>query len=387
MASANIRVNTHACALLAALVWLALSLGARADDAPDAYFVADPALSQEAERWLAEHAIVARPLAEPLPARPALSPAELAPLDAAEEALIKARALAAQFSEGEALRLLVAAEQALREHLELPHAHAFLAELYVQTALVSASLPAPGLVQTSLRRAASLDPQRSLQAGEASPEVLALARAIERARDSAAPSRVRVEVAPEGATVRLDGSPVGRAPCLVVAPPGLHTLIVEQPGHHTYAVALELESGERAPIVVALSPTAAEQARRTVLATPAAAPASREALAVLTHDALSRVWLFERAPRTPRATDVYACSALGCVREGLLAAPENAAPPRVKAQREQEHKALWRRWPLWVGVALAVGAATTTTVLLTRDERTRSERVLTIDPGSLPDAR
>jgi hypothetical protein len=370
---------------LALLLGLAPALPSRADPPPEAYLVVGPdaaTLEPRAVRWLSEHRITARPLTDPLPPIPPGFPeSELAALTAAEQALSKARSLAAEFAEGEALLVLVAAERALREHLDLPFVHAFLAELHVQTALVAASLSETGLVETSLRRAATLDPQRSLQAGEAAPDLLALARNIERARDSSVRSRMRVDVQPEGAEVYLDGALVGRSPCMLEAPPGLHVLVVRHGGERTFATALELEAGERAPLAIALSPTPAEAARRAMLRDASSGLDVRPELSSLVPAAYAKLWLFEPDP-LGHALGVFACTNGGCRRTATL----RLAEPLPPAEHEPSTSPRWRRISLWTGVALAVAsAATVSAVLLTRDDHTRHERVLTIDPGTLPD--
>jgi hypothetical protein len=236
-------------------------------------------------------------------------------------------------------------------------------------------------VETSLRRAATLDPQRSLQAGEAAPDLLALARNIERARDSSVRSRMRVDVEPEGSEVYLDGSLVGRSPCMLEAPPGLHVLIVSHAGERTFATALELEAGERAPLEVALSPTPAEAARRAMLSDASSGSDVRRELSALVPAAYTKLWLFEPEPGS-HALGVFACASDGCQHRASLRLAEPPPPGR-----EQEPASpRWRRISLWTSVALAVaGAATVSAVLLTRDEQTRHERVLTVDPGTLPD--
>ena len=59
---------------------------------------------------------------------------------------------------------------------------------------------------------------------------------------------------------------------------------------------------------------------------------------------------------------------------------------RTPITREHEpSRSRWKRWPLWLGVTLGVAAvATTSALLIARDEPTRHERVLTIDPGTPP---
>ena len=380
----NRRQTTPPGSLL--LLLLLATLPARADTPPEAYLITGPEPATReplALRFLADHHVQARPLSEPLPAPPPGFPErDLPVLSAAEHALGEARALASEFAEGRALLVLVEAERALREHLELPLAHVFLAELYVQTALVAASLDERGLAETSLRRAATLDPQRSLQAGEAAPDLLALARDIERARDSSPRSRVRVDSTPQGAEVTLDGALVGRSPCSIEAPPGMHVLVVSQPGHHTFATALELEAGERTPIEVVLATNASEAARQAALQGAAQSHDVHAQLRMLAPEPYARLWLFEPESRG-RGLRVSACTAEGCSEQATLHGAEHASAPLTGEHEPSRPR--WKRWPLWLGVGLGVAAAVTTTALvLAHDEPTHHERVLTIDPGSVP---
>jgi hypothetical protein len=376
---------------LASLVLLMVlaTVTARADTPREAYLISAPeaaTLEPLALHFLAQHHVSATPLTAPLPApAPGFPEHELAALTAAEQALVSARSLASELAEGRALLVLVEAERALREHLELPLAHVFLAELYVQTALVAASLGERGLAETSLRRAATLDAQRSLQAGEAAPNLLALARDIERARDSSPRSRVRVESSPEGAEVLVDGVLAGRAPCSVETAPGMHVLVVREPGQHTFATTLELEAGERAPIQVVLAMNAAESARQAALNQAARGLDVRATLLALTPEPYARLWLFEPDARA-HGLSVFACTPEGCRQQATLHGAEHASALPLREQEPGRPR--WKRWPLWLGVGLGVAALVTTSALvLARDDATRHERVLTIDPGSLPSGR
>jgi tetratricopeptide (TPR) repeat protein len=377
---------------LIASIALASSLAAAAARAePDARFViaGGSAEAREAERarveaWLAERGVHAIELAGAEPASDLVPERELAVLAAAERALLEARELSARFEQGRALVVLAQAEEALRAALELPLAHAFLAELHVQMALLAAGLGERRLAETALEHAATLDPQRSLQAAEAPPDVLELARSIERRRDGAARSRTPVEVTPPGAEIVLDGAVLGRAPLALDAPPGRHALSVRAAGHVPYAALVELGAGERAPLRIRLAQTDREAARRALLAAldqPDEARAQASALAALGADV---VWLFELAPGGARAT-AHECDRSGCRLRGELRGPAGEAIAH-DAPRTRERPA-WQRWPFWLGVSASVAAGAALAIWLAHDEHTRKERVLTIDPGAPPPAR
>jgi hypothetical protein len=337
-----------------------------------------------ARAFLAERGVTAGELGATEAVEDPVPEARLSVLANAERALLEARQLAARFEEARALLVLTEAEAALGEALDVPLAHAYLAEVEVQLALVAAALGESALAATALERAATLDPQRSLQAAEAPPEVLELARRIEQARDGAPRSHTRVEAEPRGARVILDGQAIGSAPLELSVAPGRHALLVRAPGHVAYAALVELGAGQRAPLRIALSESPREVAKASLLAVADDAAAARTRAAALGALGADELWLFELDAE--RATShVSLCDAAGCSARGTITWRDGT--PARRAREEPRDKPRWRRWPFWLGVTTGVVAAGTALAIgLAHDEHTRKERMLTIDPGSPPAA-
>ena len=311
----------------------------------------------------------------------------LAVLSRVEGALLEARELSSQFREAAALTVLTSVEQELLGTLDLPGAHAFLAELYVQIGLCAALLGEQGLAETSLTRALSLDPSRRVEAAEAPPVTLALARRIARSHDLLPLSDSPLRIAPSDATVWLDGQRV--AGDALRARAGLHLLVVQAAGHSPYTSLLTLEPGRRAALRIALSPTAAEEARRALLAGD---ESPRRALQ-LAAAAGAPVLLVEAGGagralvrRCEVECELFGLEASGAHRPrfaGEIAAFSwlRAAPLHVDATPSLP---VWGRWPVWVGSAALVTAGVVALVLLRHEGETRRQRQLEIDPGLPP---
>ncbi len=363
------------------------------------------ALDPLVRAWLAARgASDALPLSAPEPVWPSeaeVPRSSLEVLTHVESSLREVRELSARFNERAALKRYAEAARQLSAALEIPHVHAWLAEVQLELGLCAAQLGELGLAETALTHAASLDPQRTLQAAEAPPSVLALARSIERRRANAPLSQVRIEVEPEGASLWLDEKPLGQAPLEVSATSGLHVLRVAAPGHHTYASLIELGPGRRGTLRVRLSETSEEAARRALVAD---LHAPNQARARAEHLARQRdpapLWFFEGGGGPLLRARAYrcepGCTLLGTLGEGpalpaveqtdptatrswLYARPTPASPPK------HEERRWWRRWPVWTAGAIAVvGAGVAAAVVATREPRVIRERSLVLDPGALP---
>ncbi len=322
----------------------------------------------------------------------------LLPLSEVERLLYEARELAARFDEAAAFQRLLAAERLLLENLELPHVHAFLAEVDLALGLAAAQLSQPGLAETKLSRALSLDPARRLRAGEAPPQLEAFARALEKQGEGSPLSELRIEVDPSDAEVWLDGHRVGRGRTLQVRK-GSHVLRVGARGYRPYAALVELGAGRRLPLQVSLSPTPEEQARQTLLRALADPARALRAAPLFARQAGRTVWLFELGSSARRVL-VHRCQpdcelvaglegetrvelqALRAFPADWLHTPASVAP--VVPVRHEKERGL-KRWRLvLVSAALAVGAGVTVAALLTRDHGVSRERSLTLDPGELP---
>jgi hypothetical protein len=185
-------------------------------------------------------------------------------LEEIEAALGVARRMQAALEEAEALRALAAASGRARGLLDVPGAAAWLAETEVVTAIVAAQRGDVTLAEASLRRALALAPDRALQEGEAPPELVARSLALMREEVRRARLEVRVEgtAAAEaaGAEVFVDDRSLGPLPRELELPAGLHVIRIEARGHRPYARLVDLAPGSRAPMVVALAPSAANDA-------------------------------------------------------------------------------------------------------------------------------
>ena len=99
---------------------------------------------------------------------------------------------------------------------------------------------------------------------EAAPELAARARedALERDERRRVPATLEVRSEPEGATVRLDGRPVGVTPLVVRVPAGAHGLVIERRGFASQARDVRPEGGQSLDLRFALEAVAAAPARR-----------------------------------------------------------------------------------------------------------------------------
>jgi hypothetical protein len=361
------------------------------------------ALDPLVRAWLAAHGEPdAELLAVPRATREAtVSRSELDILTHVEAILREARELSARFDERVALQRYHEADQLLRAALEIPHVHAWLAEVNLQFGLCAAQIGALGLAETALTRAASLDPQRTLQAAEAPPNMVALARSIERRRASAPLSQVLIEVEPSGASLWLDGRHLGQSPQELGVASGVHVLRVAAPGYRPYATLLELGPGRRAPIRVRLSETPQEAARRALAMAndPEQARARAHSFASLAGQTL---WLFEGGNGPLIRALAYRCDP-ECTLAGTLGQPpelSNSAQqkpamarawllaeplPEITPQTTSSERPWWKRWPVWTAGAVAVvGAGLAAGLLATREPKVVNERMLVLDPGELP---
>ena len=383
---------------LGQLAWLlfglSLAKSGRADPPEDTapYLVVGPSersierLAPRARAWLSSQDALAVALTEPpTESDSAWTREELGLFSEIEAALLDARELTARFDEAGALSVLHAARERLTRSLDLPFAHAWLAELQVQEGLHAAQLGQWGLSETALSRAASLDPRRVLQAAEAPPAVIELAMAIARARADQSPSRARVLSEPEQAQVWLDGQQLGTTPANLEVAPGVHVLVVRAAGHVPYARLLELPPGQRPPIEISLAPTRTEQARRALVAARTRPAAALDAARTLSRQLGSPVWLF-RAESASGATGAALRCADGDCRVAALLNTQSPTRPHGSdnATIVQRQKRWWKRWPMWLAVTVAVAGGAATIAVTGRDSSPRQERVLTVDPGTLP---
>lgn len=322
-----------------------------------------------------------------------------------DAAIAVARQATFALEEDKALRALSRAEHALQETLELPGAALFYAELQLQLGVSAAQSGLIELADAAFARAASIDPDRALLAGEAAPDVVALARrAFERVA-AASEGTLRIEVSAPAARVFIDDRALGEAPLSARVRTGLHVLRVEAEGHATYARLFDMLEGERPIWHIALSPEphmlalrqleAAFQSylARDIEAASARVFANEPSLELLLYGerAAERGW-FARCQRAGCTIGTYASlggesphvqrvdrlagSALFDARAWLT--PE----PSVVAARQADAPSLWQRWYVWaVAGAVVVGAGVWVGAALQPDPQ-RSLRV-SVDPSAL----
>lgn len=376
-------------AATAALATTALATGsARAEASSDAYAVlarepADQAaLEAEARRWLKAQGRRAQPVSESgFDAAPGGVPPEgLEVLSRLEDALRTARELSARFDERGALRTLEGARKALLEHLEIPHAHAWLSEVELAIALCAAQLGELGLAETALTRATSLEPTRKLEAGEAAPTLLSWAERVRRAHENAPMSQVRIEAEPAGATLTLDGRELGPAPVDVAVRSGPHVLSVRAGGHVTYARLVDFGPGRRLPVHVQLAPEPREEARLGLLRALREGAPAQPAAERFSRQSASTLWLFSRVG--PDLMRVERCAPV-CE---VVSAPRSTRPlaEREQPARADREQPFWRRWPVWAVGAAVVASGVVAALLATRNDEVRRGRELVLDPGEIP---
>lgn len=326
-----------------------------------------------------------------------------------------AKSCMAKLEESDALRHLARAEVALVRALALPGAPVFYAELQLQIGMTAAQLGASDLASAAFTRAARIDPTRRLLAGEAAPDVVALAaRAFERA-SSAPEGEVRIVANVPDARVYLDDVERGTAPIVVRARTGLHVLRIEAEGRAVYAGLFEVAEGRRPEQHFALFASARSDALAQVGARARAgdAAALQRSVAQLLHVApeLAGVIWLERDARHPRALR-FVCDRVHCRAPERLgsndlrarpgersAASESAAltqralrdarawlesgDPFVRPIEARTPAALWQRWYFWsvLGAAVVGGAA----VAIGVAAQPTPERTLrvTVDPSAL----
>jgi hypothetical protein len=297
-----------------------------------------------------------------------------------DAALALARQATFSLDEDNALRALSRAEHTLEETLELPGASVFYAELQLQLGVSAAHSGLATLADAAFARAASIDPGRRLLAGEAAPEVVALAqRAFERVA-KAKEGTLRIAVNATAARVFIDDRALGDAPLSVRVQSGLHVLRVEADGHVPYARLFEMLEGERPALRVALSPEPATVALRELdearqrQAAAQVESASRRIFALdpqlgmllFGQNNAERGW-FARCEPAACAIATYANRAGEPVHVQRVDSLSSAAlhdarawltPERsVVAATQAAAPPLWQRWYVWaVAGAVVVGA-------------------------------
>ena len=289
-------------------------------------------LTAQAQDTVVADTALAQPDAAGIPAE------ALEVLSETQRALVEARDLAAKLDERAAFARLLGAERALREILEVPGVHAFLAEVWLQMALVAAQRSELELADSLFAKALTLDPSRRVGAAEAAPPVIARSELAARARDAAQRSRFRIEPSPESATSFIDGRRRGVGAFEVDLAPGVHLLRIEAPGHRPYGVLIDALAGARRPFSVTL--------------------------AALPFAAIAQVAPPPQSSMLPARSDAAALEPAG---------PRSDGAPS---------KRWWKRWPVWATAASVAVASGIAIGFAARDDRTVQRRTLQIDPGA-----
>jgi hypothetical protein len=333
--------------------------------------------------------------------------AALAPLRETDQLITEARRRAAELDEPGALRRLAEAERLLASALGVPGSAAFYAEVQLQLGVTAAQMGHTGLAAASFVRAARLDGRRRLLAGEAAPEVVALAARIYDEAISAPEGELRIATDPPGAHVYVDDVERGVTPFTLRAPVGVHALRFAAADRAPYGTLFELAQGRRPEqrFVLTLDARAAsvqalaslpqdassEALRHAAQAVLQAAP-ELNAVAWLAHDVPHKrrlLFVCERAGcRTPlRAEDGrpaarsagagrLSSSTLAAARDWLHAASFSPSGPSVASVT------LWQRWYFWSVLGAALLGGGVLVAVAAQPEPQRTLRV-TVDPGAL----
>ena len=326
----------------------------------------------------------------------------IAPFREVESMLVEARRATASLSEGAALAVLARAERIVTDHVDVPGATAWLAEVYTAIGITAAQAGATQLMEDALSKAATLDRTRGVRAAEAPPEVVERAEAIASAVLTRETGSFEVRTSAPDARVFLDDEEIGPAPRVVRAPVGRHVLRVTAPGYLPWGRAIEVHEGRRAPIDVALSPDPIVREARALASAAHAVDPERIRAALSELPGLSASWVIH-VGAAPRERALFlACSSMGCAEPRRLEVDEvpiviprgTAAAPHVRDAIESgrvwvhepppptlppEELSLWQRWWVWAGVLVVVGAAVSAAIVLTRPESEQRRRFV-IDP-------
>lgn len=325
-----------------------------------------------------------------------VAPEDLRVFAQIEALLMAARRSAARLEERDALRALAGAERLAAQHLAVPGVAAWYAEVELAIAVTSSQAGMTRLADAALRRAASVDPERTVQAAEARPELVAQSREIARAVATRPRGRFMLRADAPGARAFLDDRPLGALPRAAEAPVGQHVLRVEAPGHRAYARIIDVLEGERAPVVVSLAPSEALLAARRA---EAAARAGEV-------EALARALSAMRAQDPPQVEVLWVgegpldravrvrCDAAGCDPPARLepGGAIGAAASLADALRWLEESPLpiadaeppwWERWYVWAGAGAVIAAAVAAIVALAQPQGP-APLVIDIDTRGLP---
>lgn len=315
--------------------------------------------------------------------------------------LALARQATFALEEDRALRALSHAERTLHESLALPGAALFYAELQLQLGVSAAHAGLLQLADAAFARAASIDPSRALLAGEAAPEVVALAhRAFERVANAREGS-LEIAVNVPRARVYIDDRALGEAPLTARVHSGLHVLRVEAEGHVPYARVFDMLEGERPVWQIVLSPepdALALRALEAALARDAPVEIERSSAQLFALEpALQQIVYGERVQergfvvrceRTRCAISRYVSLGSGApqVQRMNTLAGSMLTDARAWLTREPSvvvaTPSLWQQWYVWALAGAIVVGAGVGVAAASQPDPERSLRV-SVDPSAL----
>lgn len=281
------------------------------------------------------------------------------------------------------------------------------AELYADAALrlgvVLDHLGRRAESQGAIALALSLDPDRPIELSEFSPDVVELVAATRRA--PVAKQRLRVTSTPAGATVRVDGVEVGRAPLEVEVTRGQHVVAARLAHHVPHAIGVAVDEPAAVALALEVDPERIALAGGAALGMPER-DAQRLVEATLRYADLDEVVIVAATTRrggptlfAQRCAGIPArCSAVVEIgygeRAGLAAAARGAweavragelrYPPAVFGERasagggEVGCKLCRSPW-LWSGVGAAVVVGTVLAVVALSSDR--PPPTVVVDPG------
>jgi hypothetical protein len=319
--------------------------------------------------------------------------AEPSAAERAQPALDRARALYRDLAFEESLAAVGEAQVVLERAPTTPEDFAALHTALVyramnELALGSQAAPDPSAsggsatagdrsarARDSLRLAAAMAPQTTLDEGLYPPDVRALHEELRASVRAEPPVGVAVTTEPPGATVAVDGRDAGHTPATVHGPPGRHHLRLAAPGFEPRVVPLVF-GADTAPQSIELRPADVSQATADVAARDAADLAAlpadhRTALA----RALDAPLLLRVVPRDPtgwsgtlvdlrsgaaRPLDFEGPDARDAVADML----ERAAPELGETAGDTDETTVVESPWLWAGVALVAAAVAVTAYIL-----------------------
>lgn len=284
--------------------------------------------------------------------------------------LVKAKQASRRFAEKEALELLEQAERLVQDRCAVLISVQSLIDVLLARAKLQAELGRKRGARETLRRAVALAPSSLLDPGTFPPAMQRMHRELKRALKSAPSGLLAVTSAPAGLKVFVDGVERGRSPLQLRVPAGPHLVAAGEPGA-SQASLIELDAGGRRELVLPVPRMASEeQAWKEV----GRLRGVQWVVAVrLRGEGSSRRVLLRLVPVaagfSSRLLEGQAGQELGASAEALAERVPAAMGDEGPSGGGGSSTSIFKRWWFWTAVGVvAVGAGTTTAILLSRDE-------------------